>query len=177
MKISFLSFRSRRTRKTGRNNKKRYPARVKPYEIPAQKTRYLNETVDKGYIAAKVLNLMETRRLYMNPKLREEELMKAVGTNRNYLSRAINDTFLFGFNNLCNYFRIKEACAVYLSSPKITREKWMKKSGFNSSSSFTKAFIAFTDYTPSKWQKEVHLRLKRKEIVSVSDYVKELNII
>ena len=175
--IYWLLFRQRHSQKRRKYTRKSNPARVKPYEIPSENPQYLNETVDMGYIAAKVLKLMESRRLYMNPKLKEEELIKAVGTNRNYLSVAINNCFMLSFPNLCNYFRVREACAVYLSNPRITTESWMKKSGFSSKSSMSTAFVSFTEYTPSKWKKDVQLRMKRKETVSVSDYVKELKIV
>ena len=130
-----------------------------------------------GYIACKAMKILESSRMFMHPKLRLEDLSRRVGTNRNYLSRAINECLLINFSKLCNYFRVKEACGLYLSNPKISRDMWVEKSGFSSFSSFSHAFETFTDYSPAKWQKEVDQRIKRKETVSVKDYLKELRVI
>ena len=177
MLFYWIILRSRRRRRARRTGRKKYPSHVKPYEITTDDSQNLNESTDMGYIASKAMNILESTRMYMDPKLRLDELSKKVGTNRNYLSRAINDCFMINFSKLCNYFRVKEACGLYLSNPKISRDIWVEKSGFSSFSSFSHAFETFTDYSPAKWQKEVHRRIKRKETVSVSDYLKELRAI
>lgn len=127
-------------------------------------------------IAERVLRLLEKDKVYLNPSLKIQDVVRLVGTNRNYLSRAINSQFPHNFNQLCNYFRIREACRLFLSNPKIDRDEWYRKSGFESASSFSNAFVGHTKYTPSKWRREVLQRLSNNENVRVEEYLEEINI-
>ena len=147
----------------------------KTYKHFAEDSSLLYESNDLFYIASKAAHVMEAKKLYLNSQLRIADLSKAVGTNRNYLSKAINDCFMMNFSQMCNYFRVKEACVLYLSQPGISRNEWISKSGFKSFSSFSNAFGNFTQRSPVKWQREVRQRLKKKETISVYDYIKDLN--
>ena len=169
--ILLLAVRARKLRKRLKSKSK--PGR-KNYQVRAESTSMLYESNELYYIANQAVHVMEVRKPYLNPQLRIADLSKAVGTNRNYLSKAINDCFMLNFNQLCNYFRVKEACQLYLSQPGISRREWMDRSGFKSFSSFSNAFGNFTQRSPVKWQREIRQRLKNKETISVYDYIKDL---
>ena len=161
-----------------RKLRKRLKSKSKPgrknYPVHPEDSSLLYESNELYYIANQAVHIMEVRKLYLNPQLRIADLSKAVGTNRNYLSKAVNDCFMLNFNQLCNYFRVKEACLLYLSQPGISRREWVDRSGFKSFSSFSNAFGNFTKRSPVKWQREVRHRLKNKETISVYDYIKDL---
>ena len=169
--ILLLAVRARKLRKRLKSKSK--PGR-KNYQVRAESTSMLYESNELYYIANQAVHVMEVRKPYLNPQLRIADLSKAVGTNRNYLSKAINDCFMLNFNQLCNYFRVKEACQLYLSQPGISRREWVDRSGFKSFSSFSTAFGNFTQRSPVKWQREIRQRLKNKETISVYDYIKDL---
>ena len=169
--ILWLAARARNLRK--RLNSKSKPGR-KNYQVKADDNSLLYESNELYYIANQAVHVMEVRKFYLNPQLRIADLSKAVGTNRNYLSKAINDCFMLNFSQFCNYFRVKEACQIYLSQPGISRNEWVDRSGFKSFSSFSGAFGNFTQRSPVKWQREVRQRLKNKETISVYDYLKDL---
>lgn len=164
-----------RERKLRKNYSRKSRGARKTYKHFAEDSSLLYESNDFFYIASKAAHIMEAKKLYLNSKLRIADLSKAVGTNRNYLSKAINDCFMLNFSQMCNYFRVKEACVLYLSQPGISRNEWVSKSGFKSFSSFSNAFGNFTQRSPVKWQREVRQRLKKKETISVYDYIKDLN--
>lgn len=169
--ILWFASRARRLRK--RLKSKSRPGR-KTYHVKAEENSLLYESNELYYIANQAVHVMEVKKLFLNPQLRISDLSKAVGTNRNYLSKAINDCFMLNFSQLCNYFRVKEACQLYLSQPDISRKEWVDRSGFKSFSSFSNAFGNFTQRPPVKWQREVRQRLKNKETISVYDYIKDL---
>lgn len=169
--ILMLAVRARKLRKRLKSKSK--PGR-KNYQVREESTSMLYESNELYYIANQAVHVMEVRKPYLNPQLRIADLSKAVGTNRNYLSKAINDCFMLNFNQLCNYFRVKEACQLYLSQPGISRREWVDRSGFKSFSSFSNAFGNFTQRSPVKWQREIRQRLKNKETISVYDYIKDL---
>ncbi|MBR6465245.1 MAG: helix-turn-helix domain-containing protein [Bacteroidales bacterium] len=169
--ILWLSIRARKLRKRLKNKPK---AGRKTYQPHTEDTSLLYESNELYYIANQAVHVMEVKKLFLNPQLRIADLSKAVGTNRNYLSKAINDCFMLNFSQLCNYFRVKEACVLYLSQPGISRREWVDRSGFKSFSSFSNAFGNFTKRSPVKWQREVRQRLKNKETISVYDYIKDL---
>ena len=166
--------RARSLRRKQGSKPKAKPGR-KTYQHTAEPTSLLYESNELYYIANQAVHVMEVKKLFLNPQLRISDLSKAVGTNRNYLSKAINDCFMLNFSQLCNYFRVKEACQIYLSQPGITRKELVDRSGFKSFSSFSNAFGNFTKRSPVKWQREVRQRLKNKETISVYDYIKDLN--
>lgn len=169
--LLWLAARAKKLRKRLKGKSK--PGR-KNYQPHTEDTSLLYESNELYYIANQAVHVMEVKKLYLNPQFRIADLSKAVGTNRNYLSKAINDCFMLNFNQLCNYFRVKEACLIYLSQPGISRREWMDRCGFKSFSSFSNAFGNFTQRSPVKWQREVRHRLKNKETISVYDYIKDL---
>lgn len=173
LSVIWLVARARKLRRRLNSKPKSKPGR-KTYQHPADDSSLLYESNDLYYIANQAVNVMELKKLYLNPQLRIADLSKAVGTNRNYLSKAINDCFMLNFSQLCNYFRVKEACQLYLSKPGISRREWVDRSGFKSFSSFSSAFGNFTQRSPVKWQREVRHRLKNRETISVYDYIKDL---
>ena len=83
---------------------------------------------------------------------------KELNTNREYLSRAINDHQV-NFNELVNKYRVQEVMMVF-STPaddrnKLTLQILATEVGFNSSSVFIEAFRKLTGMTPTQFRDNV----------------------
>ncbi|MBO4692170.1 MAG: AraC family transcriptional regulator [Bacteroidales bacterium] len=154
-------------------------SRPKLYPIASEddsNRSYLFEGSVKDDIAEKILDYFEICKPYLNPKLKIKDLELPLKTNRNYLSQAFNEKLENNFNRTCNYFRVREACRLYISNPKLSLKEISIHAGFNSASAFLTAFRTHTNYTPGRWQREVNKRLGKSEPVTVDDYVKKLKI-
>ena len=148
-------------------------AKVKPYAIRIDNSPFLYENSDDLEIAERLISLLETQKLFTDPNLRLGDVARILSTNRNYLSKAISDCCQTNFCQLCNYFRVREACVIYINNPGIGKEQWMKLSGFGSVSTFSAYFSKHVGMAPVKWQKTVLQRIRKKETVDPDDYIKE----
>lgn len=146
---------------------------VKEYSFKDVEPSFLYESGEVLEIAERLLQHLERAKPFLNPKLKLGDLAEDLNTNRNYLSRTINGYLRINFSQLCNYFRVREACMVFLRNPDIGNKDWMRLSGFSSVSSFAGCFSNYTGLSPAKWQREVLQRIKNKEYLSADDYIKD----
>jgi len=114
----------------------------------------LPEKTGKEYYI-KLMDLMKTKKPYINPDLTLVKLAEMVCVSRTHLSFIINVYANQKFYDFINYYRIEEA-------KKNLSEKINEKlsildiaylSGFNSKSSFNRAFKRFTKLTPKEYKK------------------------
>lgn len=84
--------------------------------------------------------LFERDHVYLNPRLRLTELAALLGTNRTYLSQYINQCCDTTFYDFVNDYRIHHA-KLLLHSTDDTLDTIATKSGFNSLSTFRRAFL------------------------------------
>lgn len=97
---------------------------------------------------------MESDKPYLNPALSLEDLAKAIGTNKVYLSRTIN---VVSGNNFCqfvNYYRVKYSKELMRGNPGKKMIEVALSSGFNSVVTFNMAFKLNENLTPSEWLRE-----------------------
>lgn len=97
---------------------------------------------------------MENERMFLNPKLTLTEVATAIGTNRTYLSEYLNNDLGTTFYEYVNGFRIKEACSLLSSNERKTLAEIAELSGFNSLSTFNRAFIKSIGETPARYLKK-----------------------
>ncbi len=88
-------------------------------------------------------DIIETDRLFLNPGLTLKEAATYLGTNRTYLSSYINNELHTTFNDYLNSLRVKEACRIMDSDPYCSLGEIAELSGFNSLSTFNRAFAKF----------------------------------
>lgn len=100
----------------------------------------------------KVRDVVEGERLYLNSELQLADVARAIGTNRTYISRAVNAMSGVSFNNYLNALRVDEAKKLILSDHSLRLEEVADKCGFSSASSFTKIFKKETGVTPKEWR-------------------------
>ena len=106
----------------------------------------------------KLERLMESERPYLNPDFKLNDLAELLGLSRHHTSQLINEHFHSGFFDFINYYRISTSCSILLdlkaNDPKETIIEAAYKAGFNSKSSFYKAFKKFVGTTPSHYIKD-----------------------
>ncbi len=130
-------------------------------EVPAEddpdRTR---EKYQKSKITeAEIRNYMETvqaafdQKIYLDPELTLEKLSKAVKIPKYHLTQVFTFGFAMGFNKVINKYRIEYAVSLLEDSAKeMTMEEIGMESGFNSRSSFYRAFNHFYDGSPSQYR-------------------------
>jgi len=98
-----------------------------------------------------IIILMEEEKYFLNTQFTINDFAKELQSNRNYLSKIINEYFNTNFNNFVNEFRVKEARKLLLSNKyeNYTIEGIANSVGFHSKATFNNAFKKFTGVTPS----------------------------
>jgi len=111
------------------------------------------EKVPAG-LAARLEKAMGEEELYLNPKLSLEDVAAHLCTNRTYLSACINRDLGKSFLEYVNAWRVRKACAI-LDSPEgstVTVKELSARCGFNSVSTFGRAFRKNTGHSPSDYR-------------------------
>jgi len=101
----------------------------------------------------KVDELMEARKIYLEPELTLTELAKKIGTNASQLSKVINGVYGKSFNDYVNEFRVQEAIRL-LQTPAYRNFSLLAiayDAGFNSKSTFNRAFKKVTGKNPKDY--------------------------
>lgn len=95
--------------------------------------------------------LFERDCVYLNPRLRLTELAARLGTNRTYLSQFINQCCDSSFYDFVNDYRIHHA-KLLLHSTDDNLDVIAMKSGFNSLSTFRRAFMQREGKSPTEYR-------------------------
>lgn len=97
---------------------------------------------------------MNKEQPWLTPTLTLQELAFTLGTNRTYLSEYFNKTLNTTFYDYLNSFRIKYACELLSSEPNLSIPTIGEKSGFNSLSTFRRAFEKQIGCSPAKYRNQ-----------------------
>lgn len=111
----------------------------------------------KNKLVSDISAVMSNRDLICDPEFSLNQLADIVGSNYNYVSQTINESFNSNFRTFINDYRIKEALKI-LSNP--TYQKYSIKSiaemvGFKSRNTFDTIFKEVTGVTPSFYVREL----------------------
>lgn len=100
--------------------------------------------------------MMTQERLYERKNLTIEGAARLLGTNRGYLSRAVNSFAGVSFNAYVNSFRIKAAVSALSDRTDTTPIKVLAdRLGYNNLTSFYNNFFKETGVPPSKFRQEI----------------------
>ena len=100
--------------------------------------------------------MMTQERLYERKNLTIEEAARLLGTNRGYLSRAVNSFAGVSFNAYVNSFRITAAVRALSDRADTTPIKVLAdRLGYNNLTSFYNNFFKETGVPPSKFRQEI----------------------
>lgn len=118
------------------------PVEPKPEELKLQQ---------EAAFAERMYLLFEKEHVYLNPRLRLSELAMLLGTNRTYLSQYFNQNCESTFYDFVNDYRIHHA-KLLLHSTDDTLETIAMNSGFNSLSTFRRAFVQREGMSPIEFR-------------------------
>lgn len=110
--------------------------------------------------------IFEEEHLYLNPKLTIMDLAQAIGTNRTYISNYLNNVLGTTFFNYVNQYRLSYAEQL-LRQTKMSIEEIADRSGFNSRSTFRRAFLKRFGCTPSHYRLQ-HLPKEIEKEISLT---------
>jgi len=103
----------------------------------------------------RIATAMEEKKLFLLPGLKISDVALAVGSNRTYVSGAVNNVAKMSFTDYVNSRRIEYAKSRMVGSD---GDKVLSaiatESGFSSFPSFYRAFVKFTGTSPSEWLKK-----------------------
>jgi AraC-like DNA-binding protein len=112
------------------------------------------DNIDPG-IMEKLNQLMLERELFLDPDLTLEQLADITGISARKISSAINRTGKQNFFDYINNFRVKKAADILKNSnAKLSMLDVMADAGFNSKSTFYRAFKKITNMTPTEYQEQ-----------------------
>lgn len=152
--ISFLLVISHRQRNTYRLLVEKYQKYAEQFKRESMTTKDADrELFDK------VESLMRDQKVYRQKSLTRDSLADMLGTNRTYLSRAINNISGKTFSEYLNSWRIVEATLIMADkSADIPLKQLADDLGYSSISVFYRSFQKETGVTAGKYLKEVRSR-------------------
>ena len=103
-----------------------------------------------------MLRIIEDQKLFLNPELNQKLLITLLGTNRKYLYQAISQNAEDNFKQIINRYRVNEAKRLIEDRTNMGGESSLEDihilAGFNSVTSYYRAFKYFTGLTPRDYQ-------------------------
>ncbi|MEI6276392.1 MAG: helix-turn-helix domain-containing protein [Prolixibacteraceae bacterium] len=109
--------------------------------------------------------LLETRKLYLDPELNQQTLITMLGTNKKYLYQALAGYGEENFRSLINRYRVDESKRLIEQSIGMDSTQDMttvyQAAGFNSAASFYRIFKNLTGLTPAEYANEARKELKK----------------
>lgn len=101
----------------------------------------------------KMVQLVDTEMMFLDPHLTITKLADIVGTNTNYITKVIQQyTAEDGFCDYINRKRINYAKSMLKSKTHLTVQTIALKSGYSSASAFQYNFRKFEDKSPGQWR-------------------------
>ena len=124
-----------------------------------ENTYPLNDTTsnisNKEHPFTHTLNkLFKQDHIYLNPELSLSDVARLIGTNRSYLSEYFNNNCHSSFIDYINNLRLDHAVDLMNKNEKMSLDEISSSSGFNSLSTFRRAFVRKHGVTPSNYRHE-----------------------
>lgn len=106
-------------------------------------------------IKTAILNYMENRKAYLKTDLKLSDISNEIGFSQHDISQTLNQYLNQNFADFINKYRIEEFISNMRKNEnsKYTLMALAELSGFNSKSSFFRAFKKYTGYTPAEYFK------------------------
>lgn len=106
-------------------------------------------------LSKQIQKLMEQEQLFRQQNLKISDLVKRLGTNRNYVYMAINREMGISFAEYVNHMRIEYAVKLINKDPDCHLGNVAEEAGFSSSSSFYRNFKAMMGENPKEYQNKL----------------------
>ena len=130
-----------------------YSWNFKPIALPATVGEQQQQPVVRDYpFAGELEHIINERQLYLERNLTLADLAQAVSSNRTYVSAYLTQEKGMTFYDYINQLRIeKKSIPLMQEHPEYTLEHVAYESGFNSVSTFRRAFVKLRGQTPSQF--------------------------
>lgn len=115
-------------------------------------------------IVKKIEMMFKDKHIYMHNKFNIADLARAVGTNRTYISAAINQTYGVNFSNFVNQHRLKALENAILSKNNQSLDELAELSGFGSIDSMKRAVRIEYSKTFREWRRDIIANKRIKTI-------------
>lgn len=110
------------------------------------------------YLFNKIIDTIDTEKLFLNPELDQKTLIRILGTNKKYLYEAIKIHSESNFRGIINRLRINHAKKIIETNINegtiINFTELYLTSGFNANSSFYRIFKSLTGLSPAEYAME-----------------------
>lgn len=93
-------------------------------------------------------------KMYLNSEITILDVVRAIGSNRTYISLLINQKYNQNFCSFVNNFRIEEMKHVLSEDNNISNEELAERCGFGSVNSMKRAVTSNTGFVFSAWKKQ-----------------------
>jgi len=117
-----------------------------------------------------VRNLVEEKRLYLDPDISVDRVAKMLGTNQAYVSRAVNRELGITFRDYINDLRIEYAKQYMLANPQLKQTEISEACGFTDAVTFNKRFKQHENIPPRDWMERALQRLAAGLPAETQDY-------
>ena len=98
---------------------------------------------------------METKKPYLHPEFRLQDLTQVLPLNRTYLSQFINAEYNCSFYQFVTNYRVEEAKRLMKEQPEMKMQDIAEHCGFSSPTVFARIFARETGMTPSEWSAQI----------------------
>ena len=124
-----------------------------------------SSNIDDQYkeLYERIQEYFELKKPYLNGELTINDIVKAVYTNKLYISRAISQSTGRNFCQYVNYYRVTHSVQAFRANPQLKIHELANASGFNTVVSFNMAFRLFMGENPSDWCRKEKKRICRKK--------------
>lgn len=152
--LTFVLILFRKQRRMYRILVRQHQSYLQRLESPAAETPAASDP--EKTLFERIETLMKKERVYRQKDLSLDKMAELLGTNRTYVSKAINRFARMTFYNYLDLYRIREATEI-LSRPEedIPFKQLSDRLGYNSVSVFYKAFRRETGCTPGRYREEI----------------------
>ncbi|EKR71493.1 AraC family transcriptional regulator [Leptospira noguchii] len=130
--------------------------------------RSLLHDVDINALEKRLIHIIKEERIYLDEDIRLPDVSEELGISVHQLSFFLNNHLGMNFNNYINQFRVEEAKSMLINDPSRSVVSVGIAVGFNSNSSFYKAFLKETGMSPKQFRetqtKVIHFQSSSTDI-------------
>lgn len=102
-------------------------------------------------LVSRFQHIMIDEQAFLQPGLSIGDIAERLHTNKNYISRMVNQTYNIGFPEVLNILRIDYAEQFIVNHKDMNQDEIAKACGFVSATYFNSTFKRITGYTPKVW--------------------------
>lgn len=134
--------------------KRTFTAEVFEEEARKADTTEAAPSENEEIMSAKILEVMNTQLLFLQPDLKIPDLAEALGTNRTYITNSLGNELHTTFADLVNKMRIDYAKQLMQNDKTLTKTEIAIKAGYSHESSFYRNFLKYEGCSPTDWAKQ-----------------------